>query len=142
MLVIRQKFIFREDLKNNPNILYVFGDNLERIGFGGQALEMRGEPNAFGIATKRSPHHGSAECYFHDSDTDCLDIVCDEFDRLEGELKEFEYHQTSLGPWKKHKWDAVVIPLDGIGTGLSKLPLYAPKLLSYINVRLEDLRRL
>jgi hypothetical protein len=34
---------------------YVFGDNGRRIGFGGQAKEMRGEPNAIGVATEWVP---------------------------------------------------------------------------------------
>jgi hypothetical protein len=34
---------------------YVFGDNGRRIGFGGQAKEMRGQPNAIGVATKWEP---------------------------------------------------------------------------------------
>jgi hypothetical protein len=33
----------------------VFGDNGRRIGFGGQAKEMRGEPNAIGVATNWEP---------------------------------------------------------------------------------------
>ena len=40
MLVIRQKMIYRQDLGENTDILYVFGDNLERYGYGGQAKEM------------------------------------------------------------------------------------------------------
>lgn len=43
------KYIKRQDLKSNPNTQYLFGDNLKRSGFGGQAKEMRGEPNAIGI---------------------------------------------------------------------------------------------
>lgn len=143
MLIIRQKFIFREDLKANPNVLYIFGDNLKRIGMGGQAAEMRGEPNAFGIATKRLPDHGYNECYFHDTDRDVIQIINDEFERLENNiLSEGETHSTALGSIFIKKWGAIVIPFDGIGTGLSKLPEYAPKLLSYINARLTKLERL
>lgn len=42
MIVIKQKWIKREDLQNNPNIIYLFGDNVSRIGMGNQAGEMRG----------------------------------------------------------------------------------------------------
>lgn len=52
MIVLHQKFIFREDLQANPDVYYLFGDNVERRGLGGQAKEMRGEPNAIGVATK------------------------------------------------------------------------------------------
>jgi hypothetical protein len=54
-MIIYQKYIKREDLRANPTVLYVFGDNEARTGLGGQAKEMRGEPNAVGIATKASP---------------------------------------------------------------------------------------
>ena len=35
-----------KDLKNNPNKIFVFGDNLKRKGEGGQAI-IRGEENAY-----------------------------------------------------------------------------------------------
>jgi len=55
MIIIKQHKIYRKDLKNNPDVLYLFGDNLVQKGFGGQAKEMRGEPNAEGIPTKKLP---------------------------------------------------------------------------------------
>jgi hypothetical protein len=55
MPVLRQKWITRDDLRANPNVLYLFGDNERREGLGGQAKEMRGEPNAIGVRTKASP---------------------------------------------------------------------------------------
>lgn len=64
MIILRQTRIYRADLAMNPKVLYVFGDNLERKGFGGQAYEMRGEPNAFGIATKRLASHYFPDSYF------------------------------------------------------------------------------
>ena len=56
-MVIYQHRIFRKDLKNNPTVLYLFGDNRLRKGLGGQAREMRGEPNALGIRTKKVPNN-------------------------------------------------------------------------------------
>ena len=35
-----EKIIKRDKLKSNPDILYLFGDNLLRKGLGGQAKEM------------------------------------------------------------------------------------------------------
>lgn len=40
MIVIKQFRIYRKDIQANPHILYIFGDNLDRKGFGGQAAEM------------------------------------------------------------------------------------------------------
>lgn len=113
MLVIKQKLITRADLKANPNLLYIFGDNLERTGFGGQAKEMRGEPNAFGFATKRKAAHGTPDCYFMEGDPDLADIYSHEVGRLGRELCKPDYI-------------AVVWPIDGIGTGLACLHKYCP----------------
>jgi hypothetical protein len=127
MLVIYQKLIKREDLMANPKLLYVFGDNLRRQGFGGQAAEMRGEPNAHGIATKRLPQHGTPECYFNDVDCDIQIAVNADIKALIDRAGAYE---------------AIVIPADGIGTGLAKLPEKAPELLAYINRCLKELELL
>ena len=41
-------------LRDKPEKIYVFGDNMKRYGKRGQAV-IRDEPNAFGVATKRHP---------------------------------------------------------------------------------------
>ena len=42
MIVYRtDKVITRDKIKENPDVLYLFGDNLLRKGLGGQAKEMR-----------------------------------------------------------------------------------------------------
>lgn len=132
MLVFRQKMIYREDLKSNPTILYIFGDNLERQGFGGQAREMRGEPNAFGIATKRSISHNYPDDYFFDHQDDVIPILTKEFVKLGKHLMNIDIYN----------YDAVIIPMDGIGTGLSRMPELAPKALKFIDKQfklLEDI---
>ncbi len=121
--------IYREDIKANPEVLYIFGDNLERRGFGGQAKEMRGETNSFGIATKRKASHVYPESYFFDWQEDAEHVVINDFFQL-------RTHCLAVG------YKAIVIPFDGIGTGLSKLPEYAPKLLEYINQKLLELGKL
>lgn len=108
-------WITRDDLRGNPEAVFVVGDNVERRGYGGQAKEMRGEPNAIGIATKWAPSM-SQKAFFDDPVT-CRNIV--ERDLL--------VVQRALDRGK-----TVVVPADGIGTGLSCLPLVAPKLNGYI----------
>ena len=95
MLVIRQKFIQRIDIQCNRHCLYLFGDNLDRQGMGGQAKEMRGEPNSFGIATKRSISHNYPDDYFFDAQGDVNYIIDEEFDRLYACL--FSFVQSSSG---------------------------------------------
>lgn len=137
MIIIHQKFIHREDLQANRDILYIFGDNLKRYGFGGQAKEMRDEPNSFGIATKRLPSHNYPQDYFHDGEPDAIGIIDGEFRKLIDILLE-----ESIKTARTYKYKAIVIPLDGIGTGLSQLPTRAPKLLEYINAKLKELENL
>jgi len=50
MPILYQDQIKRDDLRAHPDRIYLFGDNVARQGRGGQAKEMRGEPNALGIA--------------------------------------------------------------------------------------------
>jgi hypothetical protein len=66
-MIIKWKRIYREDLRNNPDFMFLFGDNLQRTGLGGQAKEMRGEFNAIGIATKKSPSL-SDDAFFTDEE--------------------------------------------------------------------------
>lgn len=127
MPVIFQKFIFRSDLKANPEVKYLFGDNLVRKGYGGQAKEMRGEPNAIGVATKRTPSNNPGEFFTDDEYTEnTINMV------------------TDLMPAVEHlkRGGILVIPADGLGTGLSELPTRAPKTNAALEGFLEDLRRI
>ncbi len=119
MPVIFQKFVYRADLRANPNLLYLFGDNLARRGLGGQAKEMRGEPNAVGVPTKRKPSR-SSDAFFSDAQFE------DNARAINEALEPVQSHLLAGG--------IVVIPLDGLGTGLSELPTRAPK----TNAFLED----
>lgn len=127
MLIFTQHRIYRSDLESNRNILYIFGDNLERLGCGGQAGEMRDEPNAIGIATKRGIGHVyNNEDYFLDAQDDVIPILTKEFDKL---------HEAM----RSGKYDALCIPSDGIGTGLSRMPEFAPKALEWIEEQFRNL---
>jgi len=110
-----------------PNVMMVFGDNLGRVGKGGQAV-IRDEPNAIGIATKRSCGE-----YFDGSLDDVQAMVADML-RIEGILRT---KQDVLFP----------INADGtssLGCGLSELPERAPAMYGLLNdwfQRLPDKRR-
>lgn len=119
-MIIRQKWISREDLQNNPDVKYLFGDNVMRTGLGGQAKEARGEPNAIGVATKHVPASLSSAYFSDDEYMDNVKIILDD-----------------LMPAIEHiiNGGTLVIPADGLGTGLSQLPQRAPR----TNKALEDL---
>lgn len=103
----------RSLIKANPTTLFVFGDNLARVGFGGQAAEARGCPNAVGIPTKISPSE-----YIFD------DMVEADLDRFKIPIIQafviLRQHLRSGGN--------IVWPKDGVGTGLARLPTTAPRL--------------
>ena len=124
LLVEYQKFIYRTDMKANPRKCYIFGDNVKRVGFGGQAKEMRGEPNAFGIATKLAPTYNQDD--FMCDCPECFAIVRKDVSNLYFWLKSWE------------ECEGVVVPADGIGTGIAKLKENAPIILEYINSILFD----
>jgi len=127
MPIIYQKRIHREDLLKNRDVLYAFGDNDARKGRGGQAAAMRGEPNAVGIRTKKYPGYADGD-YYTDTEyaENCLKIKEDIAPLID---------QLIRG-------GVVVLPLDGIGTGLSNLNSYAPRTLRFLEEKLRALEQL
>lgn len=112
-MIIFQHRIYRIDLRANPDVLYVFGDNVDRVGLGGQAGEMRGEPNAVGVATKWSPFMNES-AFFNDVDYDGIAKIIDsDFEPL---------FKAALNG------KTIILPADGLGTGLSEMPTRCPKL--------------
>lgn len=119
-MIICQKFIHRADLRANRHATYVFGDNSQRQGLGGQAAEMRGEINAFGIPTKHAPGMSYAD-FFHDDEAgDILPLWEEAFDELK-------------------RRPLVIWPLDGIGTGRALLAVHAPTLADRLHALTNDL---
>ena len=106
-----RKHITREMVQAERNKLFVFGDNQERRGLGGQAKEMRGERNTIGISTKKSPYS-----YCRGDLTD-LAILLSDLHYLVFSENQYAY---------------VVWPADGIGTGLADLKTHWPEGLALI----------
>lgn len=121
MPLLFQHRIYRADLRANRSALYVFGDNEERVGLGGQAAEMRGEPNAIGIATLRAPGH-----YWNRRETMRQCAVID---------KDAAPVFAALDDGR-----VVVFPLDGIGTGLARLKESAPATFDHLQRLLDRMR--
>lgn len=101
-------WITRDMLRTEPDSRFVFGDNTARVGMGGQAKEMRGEPNAIGVATLFAPG-----VFYCPNDPDALEAVINDLKKVALEL--------SLGR-------IVYVPTDGLGTGLAHLTEKAPAL--------------
>lgn len=111
--VIVSKNITQKTLKDNPDKVFIFGDNYIRLGNGGQAAACRGMPNTIGLATKHSPG-GSPEDYFEETPED-LEKFCYEVKRV---------RQNAMSFMDQGK---TVVWLEGIGMGLAGLggkPIY------------------
>jgi len=116
----------RQMLKDAPGVLFVFGDNLRRVGMGGQAAEMRGEPNAVGIPTKVAPSM-APDAFFTDADLPkALDAFAEGFARLEAHLR---------------AGGTIVVPEAGIGTGRAQLEQRAPKIHDVLTRAMDALDR-
>ena len=111
----------KELLRAHPDKLFIFGDNMENRGKGGQAA-IRDEPNAFGIATKHSPHTGGS-AYFSDDDLFNQRVM----HRLNRQLDILD--DKAIGT-------VLIFPAGGLGTGLSAMPEHCPKLFSWLGFQL------
>lgn len=109
-----RKYITRKQLQKETEKLFVFGDNLIRRGYGGQAKEMRGEPNAVGIPTKKLPLM-TPNAFFTDDD---FEIFLEHVKEDEEKLIRFN--------------GTIVWPYNGIGTGRAMLRTKAPLIYKYI----------
>lgn len=96
----------------DPDALFVFGDNLERTGKGGQAT-IRDCANAIGLASKIAPRRDD-DAFFADANADLF-------------LPELRRFHQIVAPHLK-AGGTVWWPADGIGTGLSEMPARAPAL--------------
>jgi ribA/ribD-fused uncharacterized protein len=116
----------RAMLRAEPDTLFVFGDNMRRAGMGGQAAEMRGEPNAVGIPTKVAPSM-APDAFFTDADLPrALDAFAPAFARLEAHLR---------------AGGKIVVPEAGIGGGLAQLAQRAPRIHEALTRAMDALDR-
>jgi hypothetical protein len=120
-ILVQDEWYTRESCLAKPDHLFIFGDNMMRIGNAGQA-QIRGINNCWGVATKRSPGM---------RDEDFFSSHFSEFAVIENDLKKIK----DVMVWDK--W-IVVFPKDGLGTGLSQLPQRAPVINKFLADKLEE----
>jgi len=99
----------------NPDTIYVFGDNLKGYGKGGQA-QIRDEPNAYGIPTKREPSW-AASAFFSDAPDEIAAIAT----ALRGLVQ------------LQRQGKVIVFPSAGLGTGRARMATLSPKLFEGMN---------
>jgi hypothetical protein len=125
--MIFQTRITRDDLRANRSVLYLFGDNETRLGYGGQAAEMRGEPNAVGICVKRRPSM-APDALWTDAEYDRAVAI------IEADMAPAFSHAEAGG--------IIICPRAGVGTNRARLLSGAPRIWAYLRTRLADLHRL
>lgn len=110
-IIVTSTWYTPQFVASNQTYLFVFGDNLIRVGKGGQAV-VRDLPNTFGVATKAAPSMDE-KAFFSDDN-----------------IKHLEQLKTDLGMLKEicnsGVYNAIVFPTSGLGTGLAKLREKAP----------------
>lgn len=127
MPLLFSSFTNRGLVQAHPDWLFIFGDNLGQYGLGGQAKELRGEPNSIGLPTKRNPAMRE-EDFFTDLDFQLVKInTKPKFNIINYAVRCGKY---------------VVWPLDGIGTGLAQLPQRAPAIAQFYHFKLEALKKM
>lgn len=62
MAIYNNFIITKEFLDENPNVIFVFGDNLRRVGYGG-AAKLRDHPQTYGFITKKNPDNMDESFY-------------------------------------------------------------------------------
>jgi len=118
MQIIVPKFITRAHIQQlNGRCNFIFGDNLEKKGYGGQAKVARGEPNAYGVPTKVRPCMNYDDAFFYDIDYDKIVPKIDE--------------AIDLVPL-----DKPIVIFPKIGLGFSELDVRAPRIYKYLIVSL------
>ena len=110
-IIVTSNWYTPQFVASNQTYLFVFGDNLLRVGKGGQAV-VRDLPNTFGVATKATPSMDE-KAFFDDSND-----------------KHLEQLKTDLGMLKEigksGSYFAILFPRSGLGTGLAQLREKAP----------------
>lgn len=125
---IYPKFWNVEYVRKHPKYLFIYGDNDIQRGKGGQAI-IRDEPNALGIPTKKIPSY-SLKAYYTD----------DEYEENKQKIKKSILH--IIKTFLTNDYTTIILPKDGFGTGLAKLPEKAPKTFKYIENKIKGLIKL
>lgn len=112
-IIITEKF-----LNNNSRAIFVFGDNLQRTGYGGAAI-LRDHPRSYGFITKKYPDNNDESFY---RPKEYAMIFFDELVKLKEKIKDdpfktFYISQLGAGLANKYKiWENII--KDGLEKNL------------------------
>ena len=124
-IIIFEGYWTRKDVTRNSHCLFVFGDNDIEKGKGGQAI-IRGLKNTAGIPTKKYPSNWKSSFYTDDEYKENCQKIKDAIELIKKRVHE-------------EKYEYIVLPKDGFGTGLSQLPKKAPKTYKFVCKQVKKL---
>jgi hypothetical protein len=112
-------------VRENIDIIFVFGDNLSEKGKGGQAV-IRDFKNTIGVPTKKYPSNHKSSFMTDDELKQNKIVINKAFTKIITKIKEGHY---------------IALPAGGLGTGLAKLAEKAPETNKYLLNKLEKLKK-
>lgn len=121
LILVSRKFSV-EQCRVNFDTLFIYGDNLERVGMGGQAI-IREQKNSLGFVTKKAPGAGKDDYFTDEEFAENCKIIEEEIVKIKKYADEYDYK-------------AIAFPFMGLGTGLSEMPLRCPQTFFYLCTRL------
>jgi len=107
-----EKIIDEQYLKEHPNEIFVFGDNLDRLGYGGAAM-LRDLPNTYGFITKKSLLHEKDSYYRPDEYEPIFYKEIAKFINIAQQNPDKTYLISRLGAGLANKyliWEDVILP--------------------------------
>ncbi len=109
--------------ESNPDSLFIFGDNDIENGTGGQAT-IRGQPNAMGIPTTKTPDVHYTDAEYLDNVKKIKASIC----KIKCVLKSGEFNK-------------VVFSSGGLGTDIAQLKEHAPFTFAKLNQLVDELKK-
>lgn len=130
---ICKKFWNSEFVKKYPKRLFIFGDNEAGWGTLGQAC-IRPDSNSIGIPTQKRPARGD-DAHWNDSE---YERNCNVIDSALIRIIKCLRSRNQDG---ERLYEGIVLPGDGLGTGLAGLPWRAPKTFKYLKHAIRVMNR-
>jgi Txe/YoeB family toxin of Txe-Axe toxin-antitoxin module len=114
-----------QDTKTYSHYLFIFGDNDLKQGKKGQSI-IRDQPNTIGIPTKKKPSSYPSSYYYDTEYEENIKKIDKAFEEILSRLKNEDFK-------------GIILPENGIGTGLAKLQINAKNTLKYIENKIQEL---
>ena len=122
MKILKYKRWSIQDAEAHPYRVFIFGDNCQKRGTGGQAcIRYSSVKNAYGIPTKKLPTMNE-DAFFTDDEYEQNIKIIDE----------------AIAKIPIYQFIEIAILKDGLGTGLAQMPTKCPKTFKYLQEKIKE----